>query len=63
MAAEMVVGARTGRNGRHALAGVFWQSVFGRFAGYEDMNGAERLRHDAAIRWPRGFHTLGARIS
>jgi len=22
------------------------------------MNGAERLRHDAAMRWTRGFHTL-----
>jgi len=32
--------------------------VFGRFAGYEDMNGAERLRHDAAMRWTCGFHTL-----
>ena len=51
MAAVMLAGARTGRNGCHGLAGVFWQSVFGRFAGYEDMNGAERLRHDAAMRW------------
>ena len=58
MAAVMLAGAGTGRNGRHGLAGVFWQSEFGRFAGYEDMNGAERLRHDAAMRWTRGFHTL-----
>ena len=27
------------------------QSVFGRLAGYEDVNDAERLRHDPAIRW------------
>ena len=51
MAAVMLAGARTGRIGRHALAGRFWQSVFGRLAGYEDVNDAERLRHDPAIRW------------
>jgi hypothetical protein len=38
------VAARTGRNGRHALVGLFRQSVFGRLAGYEDVNDAER-RH------------------
>jgi hypothetical protein len=27
------------------------QSVFGRLAGYEDVNDAERLRHDQAMRW------------
>jgi hypothetical protein len=27
------------------------RSVFGRLAGYEDVNDAERLRHDPAIRW------------
>jgi hypothetical protein len=43
--------ARTGRNGRHALVGLLRQSVFGRLAGYEDVNGAERLRHDPAMRW------------
>jgi hypothetical protein len=40
-----------GKNGRHALAGLFRQSVFGRLAGYEDVNDAERLRHDPAMRW------------
>jgi len=30
--------ARSGKNGRHALAGLFWQSVFDRLAGYEDVN-------------------------
>src|SRR5262249_1491825 len=32
-------------------AGLFRQSVFGRLAGYEDVNDAERLRHDPAMRW------------
>jgi hypothetical protein len=27
------------------------QSVFGRLAGYGDVNDAERLRHDPAMRW------------
>jgi hypothetical protein len=36
--------ARTGKNGRHRLAGLLRQSVFGRLAGYEDVNDAERLR-------------------
>lgn len=44
MAAEMRAGGRAGRNGRHPLAGITWQSVFGRLAGYEDVTGAERLR-------------------
>ena len=53
-AGEMVADARTGKNGRHALAGLLRQSVFGRLAGYEDVNDAERLRHDPAMRWVVG---------
>jgi hypothetical protein len=34
-----------------ALVGLLRQSVFGRLAGYEDVNDAERLRHDPAMRW------------
>src|SRR5271165_7369380 len=51
MASDMLADARTGKNGRHALAGLFQQSVFGRLAGYEDVNDAERLRRDPAMRW------------
>ena len=50
-AGEVLVDARTGKNGRHALVGLFRQSIFGRLAGYEDVNDAERLRHDPAMRW------------
>jgi hypothetical protein len=46
--------ARTGKIGRHVLAGLLRQSVFGRLAGYEDVNDAERLRHDPATRWVVG---------
>lgn len=51
MAGEVLAEARTGKNGRHALVGMVRQSVFGRLAGYEDVNDAERLRHDPAMRW------------
>jgi hypothetical protein len=51
MAGDSLPDARTGKNGRHALVGMLRQSVFGRLAGYEDVNDAERLRHDPAMRW------------
>jgi Transposase DDE domain group 1 len=51
MAGDKLSDARTGKNGRHALIGMLRQSVFGRLAGYEDVNDAERLRHDPAMRW------------
>jgi hypothetical protein len=51
MASERLADARTGKNGRHALVGMLRQAVFGRLAGYEDVNDAERLRHDPAMRW------------
>src|SRR5262249_14935023 len=57
MAGETLADARTGRNGRHALVGLLRQSVFGRLAGYEDVNDAERLRHDPAMRWIVGGET------
>ena len=38
MESETLADARTGKNGRHALAGLFRQWVFGRLAGYEDVN-------------------------
>jgi hypothetical protein len=50
-AGDRLADARTGKNGRHALVGMLRQSVFGRLAGYEDVNDAERLRHDPAMRW------------
>jgi hypothetical protein len=64
MAGEMVADARTGKNGRHALVGMLRQSVFGRLAGYEDVNDAKRLRHDPAMRWiVGGKAALGAAAS
>ena len=51
VAGDVLADARTGKNGRHALVGLLRQSVFGRLAGYDDVNDAERLRHDPAMRW------------
>src|ERR1700747_592834 len=50
LAGERRAAARTGKNGRHALLGMLRQAVFGRLAGYEDVNDAERLSHDPAMR-------------
>ena len=41
---------RRGKNTRHVLTGLLRQSVFGRLAGYEDVNDADRLAHDPAMR-------------
>jgi hypothetical protein len=41
---------RRGKNRRHLLTGLLRQSVFGRLAGYEDVNDAERLSRDPTIR-------------
>ena len=43
--------SRTGKNGWHGMTGQFRQSVFGRLGGYEDVNDAERLGRDPAMRW------------
>src|SRR4051812_12101014 len=40
---------RRGTNTRHRLTGLLRQAVFGRLAGYEDVNDAERLAHDPAL--------------
>ena len=41
--------------------GILRQAVFGRLAGYEDVNDAEHLRHDPAMRWIVGGNGLGMR--
>jgi hypothetical protein len=40
MAGESLSDARIGKNGRHVRIGMLRQSVFGRLAGYEDVNDA-----------------------
>ena len=43
--------SRTGKNGGHGITGQFRQSVFGRLGGYDDVNDADRLGRDPAMRW------------
>ena len=56
--AARLADARAGKNGRHRLAGLLRQSVFGRLAGYEDVNDAERLCRDPAMRWVVGDRAI-----
>jgi Transposase DDE domain group 1 len=56
--ADRLADARTGKNGRHRLVGLLRQSVFGRLAGYEDVNDAERLCRDLAMRWAVGDRAI-----
>ena len=50
--------SRTGKNGRHGMVGQFRQSVYGRFGGYDDVNDADRLGRDPAMRWIVGGHAV-----
>jgi len=50
LAADLLRDNRTGKNGRHGLLAQFRQAVFGRVAGYEDVNDADRLGRDPAMR-------------
>jgi hypothetical protein len=40
-----------GKNTRHLLTGLLRQSIFGRLAGYEDVDDTERLARNPAMRW------------
>ena len=53
-ATGIFVDTGAGKNARRALAGLFPQSGFGRGVGDEDVNDAERLRHDPALCWVVG---------
>ena len=58
MVGDELVDPRTGRNGQHGLTGLFRQSVFGRLGGYEDVNDADRLGRDPAMRWIVGGRAI-----
>src|SRR5512147_1670073 len=49
-AVDVLHETRTGQNTRHSLAALLRQSLFSRLAGYEDLNDAQRLRVDPAMR-------------
>ncbi len=50
LAGNVLSDGRRGKNSRHLLTGLLRQSVFGRLAGYEDVNDADRLAHNPAMR-------------
>jgi hypothetical protein len=50
LAGAALAECRRGKNTRHLLTGLLRQSVFGRLAGYEDVNDADRLAYDPAMR-------------
>jgi len=54
LAGEVLTDIRTGQNSRHTLIAQLRPAVFGRLAGYEDVNDADRLAHDPALRWTVG---------
>jgi hypothetical protein len=51
MAGGVLADSRTGKNGWHGVVGLLRQSVYGRLAGYEDVNDADRLGRDPSMRW------------
>ena len=46
----MLSDPRRGKNTQHAMLAMLRQAIYGRLAGYEDVNDAERLRVDPAMR-------------
>jgi len=56
--ADTLADARTGKNGRYRLSGLLRPSVFGRLAGYADVNDAGRLCRDPAMRWVVGDRAI-----
>ena len=50
MADECLRDTRPGSNVQHRMVPLLRQSVYGRLAGYEDLNDAERLRVDPVMR-------------
>ena len=58
IAGDVFQDSRTGKNGRHGMIGQFRQALFGRLGGYDDVNDADRLGRDPAMRWIVGGHAF-----
>ena len=63
LASEALRDNRTGKNTLHRLDGLFRQSVFGRLAGYEDVNDADRLALDPVMRQVVGGRAVEAQAA
>ena len=63
LASEALRDNRTGKNTVHRLDGLFRQSVFGRLAGYEDVNDADRLARDPVMRQVVGGRAVDAQAA
>src|SRR4051812_9239628 len=50
MGVSALAAGRRGKNIRHRLLGLLRQAIYGRLAGYEDVNDADRLARDPAMR-------------
>jgi hypothetical protein len=59
LAEEYLVDKRHGRNIQHELPELLRQSVYSRLASYEDVNDAEKLRNDPALRAVLSERALG----
>ena len=58
LAVSKLTECRKGKNIQHQIVALFRQAVFGRLAGYEDVNDAKRLRLDPAMRVLVGHQDL-----
>ena len=54
MSADVLTDLRQGSNKQHLLVPLLRQSIYSRLAGYEDVNDAERLAVDPALRYVVG---------
>lgn len=58
MAEDLLCDSRIGKNKQHGFVALLRQSIYSRLAGYEDVNDAQRLSVDPAMR-----HVVGGRAS
>jgi len=63
LASRALCDSRRGKNTVHRLDGLFRQSVYGRLAGYEDVNDADRLALDPVMRQVVGGRAVDAQAA